>query len=67
MCRDQASANKIVMDRLGVKHCRLAIGASMGGMLSMELVVSYPDWIGEVSCEPTAALRFMRASPLPAD
>lgn len=45
---EQAAANKIVMDRLGVKRCRLAIGASMGGMLSMELVVSYPDWVGEV-------------------
>lgn len=43
--RDNVVAQRAVLDRLGVRRVRLAIGGSMGAMHSLEWAVMYPDYV----------------------
>ncbi|KAK3245612.1 hypothetical protein CYMTET_44834 [Cymbomonas tetramitiformis] len=45
--RDQVNLQKILLEKLGVKHLTLAIGGSMGSMLALEWVASYPEFVDQ--------------------
>eukprot|EP00242_Pyramimonas_sp_CCMP2087_P011778 CAMPEP_0198199644 /NCGR_PEP_ID=MMETSP1445-20131203/2873_1 /TAXON_ID=36898 /ORGANISM="Pyramimonas sp., Strain CCMP2087" /LENGTH=579 /DNA_ID=CAMNT_0043869529 /DNA_START=260 /DNA_END=1996 /DNA_ORIENTATION=+ len=46
--RDHVRLQKKVLDRLGVKQLRLAIGGSMGGMIALEWGATYPEYVGQM-------------------
>eukprot|EP00241_Pyramimonas_parkeae_P003936 CAMPEP_0114241758 /NCGR_PEP_ID=MMETSP0058-20121206/9801_1 /TAXON_ID=36894 /ORGANISM="Pyramimonas parkeae, CCMP726" /LENGTH=606 /DNA_ID=CAMNT_0001354301 /DNA_START=126 /DNA_END=1947 /DNA_ORIENTATION=+ len=46
--RDQVRVQKAVVDALGVRRVRLAIGASMGGMVALEWAACFPDFVDEL-------------------
>ena len=46
--RDNVYLQKQVLDRLGVKHLRMAIGGSMGSMLALEWAATFPDFVTEL-------------------
>jgi len=43
--RDTVHAHKLVLDALGITELRSVIGGSMGGMLSLEWALLYPDLV----------------------
>ena len=46
--RDNVRLQRLLLDRLGVKHLRMAIGGSMGSMLALEWAATYPDFVTEL-------------------
>lgn len=44
----QVRVQKAVVDALGVRRVRLAIGASMGGMVALEWAACFPDFVDEL-------------------
>ena len=46
--RDNVSLQRMLLDHLGVRSLRLAIGGSMGCMLALEFGASYPDYVREL-------------------
>ena len=46
--RDNVRLQRMLLDRLGVKHLRMAIGGSMGSMVALEWAASYPDYVTEL-------------------
>ncbi|ODQ68560.1 homoserine O-acetyltransferase [Nadsonia fulvescens var. elongata DSM 6958] len=44
--RDDVNLHKLVLDDLGVSKIAAVIGGSMGGMLTLEWTLSYPDLVG---------------------
>ena len=51
--RDMVNAQKLLVEHFGIKQLFSVIGGSMGGMLSLEWSVSYPDMV--YSCVVIAA------------
>jgi homoserine O-acetyltransferase len=53
---DMVRANhRLVTEALGIDHLRLALGISMGGMLTWMMAGTYPDWMDAavpVACQP---------------
>jgi homoserine O-acetyltransferase len=57
--RDIVRAQAHVLDELGVKRLRVAIGASIGGMQALQWVVDYPERVEHciaIGCAPLSAL-----------
>ena len=46
--RDNVRLQRLLLDRLGVRHLRLAIGGSMGSMLALEWAATFPDFVTEL-------------------
>ena len=46
--RDNVYLQKQVLDRLGVKHLRMAIGGSMGSMLALEWAATFPAFVTQL-------------------
>ena len=46
--RDNVRLQRKLLDHLGVKHLRMAIGGSMGSMLALEWCATYPDFVTEL-------------------
>eukprot|EP00959_Pyramimonas_sp_CCMP1952_P304354 6369602-Pyramimonas_sp.AAC.1 len=46
--RDHVRLQKEVLDRIGVKRLRLAIGGSMGGMIALEWGATFPDYVEQM-------------------
>ena len=46
--RDNVRLQRKLLDHLGVKHLRMAIGGSMGSMLALEWAATYPDFVTEL-------------------
>ncbi|ADL08523.1 homoserine O-acetyltransferase MetX [Thermosediminibacter oceani] len=46
--RDMVRLQKILLDNLGIKKLRMAIGGSMGGMQALEWAVTFPDSVETV-------------------
>ena len=46
--RDNVRLQRMLLDHLGVRSLRLAIGGSMGCMLALEFGASYPDYVREL-------------------
>jgi len=46
--RDHVRLQKEVLDRMGVKRLRLAIGGSMGGMIALEWGATFPDYVEQM-------------------
>lgn len=44
--RDQVAAERILLDRLGIDRLAAVVGGSMGGMRTLEWIVTYPDRVG---------------------
>jgi len=57
--RDIVHAQAIVMDALGIEHLRTVIGASIGGMQTLQWAVDYPDRVGHCIAIGTAPLSAM--------
>ncbi len=49
--RDMVRAQKRLLDHLGVKRLRCALGGSMGGMQALQIAIEYPDF-----CDKTLAM-----------
>ncbi len=43
--RDMVKAQRLLLDALGVKRLRLVLGGSLGGMITWQWLVDYPDFI----------------------
>ena len=43
--RDNVRLQRLVLEALGVRRVRLAIGGSMGGMLALEWAATFPDFV----------------------
>src|SRR5258708_8936850 len=54
--RDMVRVQKVLMDHLGVRRIRLALGGSMGGVQALEWAVNYPHMIDRI-CPIAAAPR----------
>src|SRR5258706_2998810 len=54
--RDMVRVQKVLIDHLGVRRIRLALGGSMGGMQALEWAVTFPDMIDGI-CPIAAAPR----------
>ena len=46
--RDNVRLQRLLLDRLGVRHLRMAIGGSMGSMLALEWAATFPDFVTEL-------------------
>ena len=46
--RDNVRLQRLLLERLGVRHLRLAIGGSMGSMLALEWAATFPDFVTEL-------------------
>ena len=46
--RDNVRLQKMLLDSLGVKHLKMAIGGSMGSMLALEWAATFPDFVEEL-------------------
>jgi homoserine O-acetyltransferase len=46
--RDWVRSQKIALDELGIRHIKLAIGPSIGGMQALQWAVEYPDFVDRV-------------------
>lgn len=46
--RDNVRLQRMLLDRLGVTHLRMAIGGSMGCMLSLEWGATYPEYVSDL-------------------
>ena len=46
--RDNVRLQRLLLDRLGVKHLKMAIGGSMGSMLALEWAATFPDFVTEL-------------------
>ena len=46
--RDNVRLQRLLLERLGVKHLRMAIGGSMGSMLALEWAATFPDFVTEL-------------------
>jgi len=46
--RDNVRLQRLLLDFLGVKHLRMAIGGSMGSMVALEWAATYPDYVTEL-------------------
>lgn len=46
--RDNVRLQRMLLDRLGVKHLKMAIGGSMGSMVALEWAACYPDYVDEL-------------------
>jgi len=46
--RDNVRLQRMLLDRLGVTHLRMAIGGSMGSMLALEWAACYPEYVEEM-------------------
>ena len=46
--RDNVRLQRMLLDHLGVKHLRMAIGGSMGSMVALEWAACYPDYVTEL-------------------
>lgn len=46
--RDNVRLQKAVLDRLGVRHLKLAIGGSMGSMVALEWAATYPTFVDQL-------------------
>ena len=46
--RGQRASAAARLERLGVKHLRMAIGGSMGSMLALEWAATFPDFVTEL-------------------
>lgn len=57
--RDIVRSQARVLDELGVKHLRIAIGASIGGMQALQWAVDYPERVGHCVAIGTAPLSAM--------
>lgn len=43
--RDQVTAEKALLDALGIRHVSAVIGGSMGGARTLEWTLMYPEWV----------------------
>jgi|YelNatPaOPRAMG01_1025707.scaffolds.fasta_scaffold00030_21 homoserine O-acetyltransferase len=43
--RDMVKAQKLLLDYLGVKRLRLVLGGSLGGMITWQWLVDYPEFV----------------------
>ena len=43
--RDMAKSQKLLLEKLGVERLRLVIGGSLGGMLTWQWLVDYPEFV----------------------
>ena len=46
--RDMVAAQKRLIDHLGIKRLKMAIGGSMGGMQTLQWAIDYPDMVEKV-------------------
>ena len=46
--RDNVRLQRMLLDHLGVKHLRLAIGGSMGCMLALEWGATFPEYVDDL-------------------
>lgn len=47
--RDQAAAEALLADRLGIRRFALVIGSSMGGQRALEWAIQYPDRVARLA------------------
>ena len=53
--RDMVRSQKRLLDHLGVKRLRCALGGSMGGMQALQFGIEYPDFCAKVLAMATTA------------
>lgn len=53
--RDMVRSQKRLLDHLGVKKLRCALGGSMGGMQALQLGIEYPDFCDKILAMATTA------------
>lgn len=53
--RDMVRSQKRLLDHLGVKRLRCALGGSMGGMQALQWAIEYPDFCDKVLAMATTA------------
>src|SRR5690606_15560344 len=53
--RDMVRSQKRLLDHLGVRRLRCALGGSMGGMQALQWAIEYPDFCDKVVAMATTA------------
>ncbi len=53
--RDMVAAQKRLIDHLGIKRLKMAIGGSMGGMQTLQWAIDYPDMVEKVCALATTS------------
>ena len=53
--RDMVRSQKLLLDHLGVRRLRCALGGSMGGMQALQWSIEYPDFCDKVLAMATTA------------
>lgn len=53
--RDMVRSQKLLLDHLGVRRLRCALGGSMGGMQALQWAIEYPDFCDKILAMATTA------------